>query len=61
MGDDDDYDEALLVDGGVVHSKKWVIDSECSFNICIEKENFSKLRMCDKGLVTLSNDERVKL
>ena len=32
---DDDYGGALLVDGRVVHSTGWVIDSGCSFHICI--------------------------
>ena len=31
--DDEDYDGALLVDGGAVHSKDWVIDSRYSFHI----------------------------
>ena len=58
---DDDYDRALLVDRGVVHSKGWVIDSSCSFHICCEKENFTKLSYGDNGLVTLPNDEKVKV
>ena len=56
MGDDVD-DRALLVNGGVVHSKEWVIESGCSFHICCEKEKFSMLRMRDEGHVTL---KRVK-
>ena len=40
---DDDYDGALLVDEGVVHSKEWVIDSNCSFHICYEKRNLLSL------------------
>ena len=45
----------------MVHSKEWTIDFDFSFYICCEKENFSKLRLCDGGLVTLPNDERVKV
>ena len=58
---DDDYDGALLVDGGVIHSKKWIIDSCCSFHICCVKEKFTKLSMCDNSLVALPNDENVKV
>ena len=59
--DDDDYDGALVVDGGMVNSKERVIDSGCSFHICCEREKFSKLRMSDKGLINLPNDEKVKV
>ena len=45
IGSDDDYDGALLVDEGVVHSKEWVMDSGCSFHICCEKEKFTKLSL----------------
>ena len=48
---DDDYDGALLVNGGVVHSKGWVIDSNCSFHICCEKEKFTKLSYYDNALL----------
>ncbi|XP_057548207.1 uncharacterized protein LOC130826654 [Amaranthus tricolor] len=58
---DDDYNGALLIDGGVTRSKEWVIDSGCSFHICCEKEKFAKLSYVDGGLVTLLNDERVKV
>ena len=60
MGDDD-YDGALSVDGGKIHSKKWVINSSCSFHICCEKEKFSKLKIFDGGLVTLPKDEMEKV
>ena len=61
IGSDDDYDGALLVDGGVVHSKEWVMDSGCSFHICCEKKKFTKLSFGDNGLITLPNDEKVKV
>ena len=38
-----------------------MIDSGCSFHICCEKEKFSKLSYNDRGLVTLPNDESVKV
>ena len=38
-----------------------MIDSGCSFHICCEKEKFAKLSYVDGGLVTLPNDERVKV
>ena len=57
----DDYDGALLADRGVVHSKGWVIDSGYSFHICCEKEKFTKLSYDDNVLVTLPNDEKVKV
>ena len=59
--DDDDYDGALLIDGGVTHNKKWAINAGCSFHICCEKEKFAKLSYVDEGLFTLPNDERVKV
>ena len=59
--EDEDYDGALLFDEGVTRSKEWVIDSGCSFHICCERERFAKLSYCDGGLVTLPNDERVKM
>ena len=59
LGDDDDYDGTLLVDGGVVFSKEWIIDFECSFYICCE--NFSKFKIYDGDLVTLPNNEMVKV
>ena len=59
--ENEDYDGALLVDGGVTHGKEWVIDSGCSFHIYYEKERFAKLSYCDGGLVILPNDDRVKV
>ena len=59
--DDDDYDGALLVEGGLTHSKEWVIDSGCLCHICFEKEKFAKLSYVHGGLVTLPYDERVKV
>ena len=38
-----------------------MIDSGCSFHICCEKERFATLSHCDGSLVTLPNDERVKM
>ena len=38
-----------------------MIDSGCSFHIFCEKEKFARLSYCDGGLVTLPNDERVKV
>ena len=38
-----------------------MIDCGCSFHICHEKEKFVKFSYCDGGLVTLPNDERVKV
>ena len=47
---DDDYNGALLVDGGVTRSKKWVIDFGCSFHICCEKEKFLSLAIVMEAL-----------
>ena len=38
-----------------------MIDSGCSFHICCEREKFAKFNTCDGGLVTLPDDERVKV
>ena len=39
---------------------EWVLDSSCSFYICCEKERFANLSYVHGGLITLSNDEKVK-
>ena len=36
---DEDYDGALLVDGGLVYSNEWVIDSSFLYHIEVLKED----------------------
>ena len=48
--DDDDYDGALLVDGGVTHSKEWVINYGYSFHIYCENKNLLSLDMLMESL-----------
>ena len=61
IDDEGDYDGALLVEGGAIYSKKSVIDFYSLIHISCEKEKFAKLSLCDGGLITLPNDERVKV
>ena len=57
---DDDYEGALLVDRRVVHSKKWVNDSGCSFTFVVKKRKFISLEYMIRPYYLL-NDEKVKV
>lgn len=45
----------------MTHSKHWLIDFDCTFHTCCEKEKFAKFSYCNGGLFTLPDDEKVKV
>ena len=59
--DNEENYRSLLVDGRLSYGKKWVIDFDCSLHVCCEKKKITKLSLGDIDLVTLPNDEKMKI
>ena len=58
---DEDFDFALTSSSFVCHSNKWVLDSACTFHMCLKKEWFYNLEESELGSVIMGNDQTCEI
>ena len=58
---DEDSDFALTGSSFVCHSNEWIMDSACTFHMCLKKEWFYNLDESVCGSVLMGNDEACEI
>lgn len=59
--EDEDSDEALTISLTARHSNEWILDSNCSYQMCLNKDLFSSLMDFNGEVVYMRNNSACKI